>query len=271
MGFAAPGAEVIPSPEPRYPPDLQISWSWPHFIVFVVFSVVSFALVQLVLALHYAPHQTLLPKEFEQYLLSKPGFIIGSMLIGYGLIFFFLYVTLALLRGQPFWRSLGWRKIEPNSPQLPRSPLPYFFLGCALSLAVMVVTLAVKPPENAPIEELFKHKNTALVFMAMAVLLAPLVEETLFRGYIYPLFARTFGIGIGIVGTGILFGLLHAEQLGKAWSMVSILMIVGAVFTLVRARTGSVFASYMMHLGYNSFIAIIEIVGTHGFTKFPTS
>jgi len=30
--------------------------------------------------------------------------------------------------------------------------------------------------------------------MAMAVLVAPLVEETVFRGYLYPLFAKSFGI-----------------------------------------------------------------------------
>ncbi|HKE06436.1 MAG TPA: hypothetical protein VKB48_01345, partial [Candidatus Acidoferrum sp.] len=26
-----------PRPEKAYPPDLQISWSWPHFLVFAVF------------------------------------------------------------------------------------------------------------------------------------------------------------------------------------------------------------------------------------------
>ena len=48
-------------------------------------------------------------------------------------------------------------------------------------------------------EELFKHRETALLFIAMAVLVAPLVEETLFRGYLYPMFARSFGIWPGII------------------------------------------------------------------------
>jgi membrane protease YdiL (CAAX protease family) len=48
------------------------------------------------------------------------------------------------------------------------------------------------------------------------------------------------------------------------------LMLVGIVFTIVRARTGSVFASYLMHLGYNSLISVLAIVGTHGFTRLPS-
>jgi membrane protease YdiL (CAAX protease family) len=43
------------------------------------------------------------------------------------------------------------------------------------------------------------------------------------------------------------------------------------IFTLARARTGSVFASFLLHLGYNSMIALITILGTSGFTKMPTT
>ena len=98
-------------------------------------------------------------------------------------------------------------------------------------------------------EELFKYRQTAVLFMAMAVLVAPLVEETLFRGYLYPLFARSFGIGPGIVLSGVLFGLMHGAQLGWTLSLVAMLIFVGIVFTIVRASTGTVFASYLMHLG----------------------
>lgn len=129
----------------------------------------------------------------------------------------------------------------------------------------------MQAPEDVPIQELFKYKNTAMLFMAMAVLVAPLVEETVFRGYLYPLFARSFGAAAGIIITGILFGLMHGAQLGWTWGLVSVLVAVGIIFTFVRARTGTVFASFLLHLGYNSTIAIVTILGTQGFTKFPTT
>jgi len=287
LALAAPyPTPVLPS-SPQYPQDLQITWSWPHLILFVLFGLVSLVMVQGILAVFYLPHgQRLTTKQMEQYLLSKPQFAIGSMLIWYATIFFFLYVTLSLLRGHSFWECLGWRKIDSHNREQPRNPFVYFIAGSGLSLFVALLTARMKEPENIPMQELFKHRQTALLFVAMAVLVAPLVEETLFRGYLYPLFARLisallrfFGIeaapalrsGIlsSIVLTGVLFGLMHGAQLGWTWSLVSMLILVGIIFTLVRARTGSVFASFLMHLGYNSLIAVAAVLSTHGFTRIP--
>lgn len=257
-------------PAPSYPEDLQITWSWPHFILFLFFGFTSLIFIQGVLALHYAPHgKRMSASQLQDYLLSKPQFAIGSMLLWYAAIFFFLYVTLSVLRGHSFWQSLGWRPIKSRPGELPRNPFIYFASGCGLSLFVAILSARMKTPENLPMEELFKYRQVALMFMAMAVLVAPLVEETLFRGYLYPLFARSFGMGPGIILTGILFGLMHGAQLGWTWSLVTTLVMVGIVFTLVRARTGSVFASYLMHLGYNSLISFFAVLGTHGFTKLP--
>ena len=271
---ASSGTAPLPPtmPAPRvYPEDLQITWSWPHFILFIVFGLISLVMVQGIMASYLAPHQHLGSKELEKYLLSNPKFSIGSMLIWYAVLFFFLYVTLSVLRGHSFWECLGWRKLKPGAGELPKNPLVYFISGCGLSLFVAIVSAQMKTPENIPMEELFKYRQTALLFMAMAVLVAPLVEETLFRGYLYPLFARSFGIGPGIVLTGVLFGLMHGAQLGWTLSLVTMLVFVGIVFTIVRARTGTVFASYLMHLGYNSLISFFAILGTHGFTKLPTN
>jgi membrane protease YdiL (CAAX protease family) len=276
QNWAAPASADAPIPTAgtsfydwRYPADLQISWSWPHFILFILFAAISLTIIQGVLMVFYAPRQTMTPQQLELYLLSKPEFALGSMVIWYAAIFFFLYVTLSLLRGHSFWECLGWRKIAPRPGHSARSPVVYFFAGCGLSLFVAIVSSRLKAPDNSPMEELFKNRQTALLFVAMAVLIAPLVEETLFRGYLYPLFARSFGITPGILLTGVLFGVMHGAQLGWTWGLVAMLILVGIVFTLVRARTGSVFASFLMHLGYNSLISIAALIGTHGFTQTP--
>ena len=267
---AEPTPQVpLPPQRPAYPEDLQITWSWPHFIIFVIFGFVSLVVIQALLAAHYAPSGHVGRKELEDALLSNPKFTIGSMVIWYAVLFFFLYVTLSILRGHPFWKILGWRKIQPRAGELPRNPVVYLLAGGGLSLFVAILSSRMKTPENVPMEELFKHRETALLFMAMAVLMAPLVEETLFRGYLYPLLARSFGVGSGIVLTGVCFGAMHGAQLGWTWGLVGMLILVGIVFTFVRARTGSVFASYLMHLGYNSLISFFAIIGTHGFTKLP--
>jgi membrane protease YdiL (CAAX protease family) len=262
--LAATSSAAAPAPQSYVPEDLRISWSWLHFAFFLVTVLASFFIVQVGFAIYYAgPLRHLSnPKDVERFVLSKPVFAVGSMVLLYAFVFLFLYISLAVLPGFPFWRTLGWRKIT-------RSPWLFFFAGCGLSVLVFIVTAKVQPPEDVPIEGLFRYKNTALLFMAMAVLVAPLVEETVFRGYLYPLFAKSFGVGSGVIITGVLFGLMHGAQLGWTWALVSVLIVVGVIFTFVRARTGSVFASFLLHLGYNSFIAVTSIVATKGFTHMP--
>jgi membrane protease YdiL (CAAX protease family) len=273
--------------EVRYPRDLQISWTWVHGLVFAVFILITLSVVPLVVLLHYAPHQKLNEKQLEDFMMSQPVVSVGSTVLIYAILLFFLYMTLAVLRELPFWKSLGWGKIEPKIAGLPTSPVAYFFAGCGLSLLVALLTSLLHAPENTPVEQIFKHRQTALLFLAVAVLVAPLAEETIFRGYLYPLFVRILsplfrGFGIGnnlalrdgifssIILTGFLFGLMHGPQLGGAKSLIAVLSLVGIVFTAARALTGSVFASYLMHLGYNSLIAIFALIGSHGFTKLPT-
>ncbi|MGO9843913.1 MAG: lysostaphin resistance A-like protein, partial [Candidatus Acidiferrales bacterium] len=243
--------QLRPPPQRVYPPDLQISWSWLHLIVFLFFTLISLLTVQTSFLTAYAPHQKMTTEQLEEYMLSKPQVAIGSTVVIYALLLFFLYVTLALLRGQPFWSTLGWHKILPKSDGQPRHPLIYFFVGCGLSLLVFALTSVIQTPENTPIEQIFKYKQTAMLFVATAVLIAPLAEETIFRGYLYPMFARWFGVVPSIVITGVLFGLMHGPQLGGAKSLIAVMSLVGIIFTAARARTGSVFASYLMHLGYN--------------------
>jgi len=256
-------------PEKPYPADLQISWSWPHFLVFLVFVISLLVAVPFGLLAMYGPHRRMTPEQFQQFMLSKPQFSIGGTMVIYAFVLFFLYVSLALLRGQPFWSSLGWHKIWPISGEKRVHPALYFLTGCGLSLFVFGLTSLVNRPENIPIDEVFKYKQTAILFVAMAILVAPLVEETVFRGYLYPMFAQWFGVGPSVVLTGVLFGLMHGPQLGEAKSLIAIMSLVGIVLTLARSRTGSVLASFLIHLGYNSLIGVSLFLATHGFSKMP--
>jgi membrane protease YdiL (CAAX protease family) len=275
MGDPISLATAGPAPAPSYhaslPEDLRITWSWLHLTAFLAFIVISFFVVQFSFMIYYAAPLRHLSteKDFERFALSKPVFAVGSMVLLYALALLFLYVSLSVLPGSPFWRTLGWRKITRRNGGRPRSPWLFFFAGCGLSVVVFIVTAKMQPPEDVPIEELFRYKNTAILFMAMAVLVAPLVEETIFRGYLYPLFAKYFGVGAGVLVTGVLFGLMHGAQLGWTWSLVSVLITVGVIFTFVRARTGSVFSSFLLHLGYNSTIAVVSILGFLGFPQMP--
>ena len=279
---------LSPPPPPAdsfLPEDLRISWSWLHLLLFGLFSIGSLIAIQLAIVIYYAAGQHLTQKQMEQIFQTKPEVAVGSNVAWFFLIFLFLYVTLAVLRDRPFWPTVGWKKLRPEA-HAPSNPWLYFLGGIGLAICVGLVNLFVKPPEHLPIEDLFKSRAGAILLMTMAVFVAPLVEETVFRGYLYPLFASSFsrvavkfgansasavrtGTALAIGLTGVLFGLMHGAQLGWTWGLVSTLITVGIIFTFARARAGTVLASFLMHFGYNSMIAFSAIVSTHGFTRMP--
>jgi membrane protease YdiL (CAAX protease family) len=268
------------------PEDLRITWSWLHLVMFLVFGFGSLLIVQLGGIFLLTADKHLSQKQLQQLIESKPQFLVGTNVLWYGLLFLFLYMTLAVLRGLPFWRSLGWKKLNVNPAAGKGSPWMYFVSGCGLAIFVAIASSRVKNTDHLPIQELFKNRTGAMLLMGMAVFIAPLVEETVFRGYLYPLFASKFsglaenagadplrairfGTGIGIFITGTLFGLMHGAQLGWTWGLVALLTFVGVIFTFARAWTGTVVASFFLHLGYNSMIALASIIATKGFTHMP--
>jgi len=289
LAATVPAALPVPSRkfhyDPSLPADLRISWSWPHLLLFLLFAVASQFAVGIGALAYYSVERHLSQAQVLKLLESDPKALVGTTILWFGLMLLFLYITLSVLRDAPFWSSLGWRRLGPSSAGKSRAWI-YFFSGTALSLFVAIASSRVKDADHTPMEQLFKSRSGAILLMSMAVFVAPLVEETLFRGYLYPVLARIIssiahflgmearaafrtGVASSILLTGVLFGLLHAPQLGWTFGLVSLLTLVGVVFTLARAWTGTVFASFLLHLGYNSFLAVTSIVVTKGFTHMP--
>jgi membrane protease YdiL (CAAX protease family) len=254
---------------PNLPEDLRISWSWRHFLVFLVFGVVSQIALGAVLFGYYSAERHLSQKQILHLLNSEPQIQVLLNVVWFAVVLLFLYMTLGVLPELPFWRTLGWKRFDSGPYARKTSPWVFFFAGSGLALFVAFSSTQIHTTNKVPIEDLFKNQESALLLMAMAVLVAPLVEETVFRGYLYPLVAKTFGILPGILVTGVLFGMMHGAQLGWTPGFVILLSIVGLVFTFARARTGTVLASYLLHLGYNSMIAVSTLIDTRGFTHFP--
>src|SRR5579863_1398209 len=165
----------------------------------------------------------------------------------------------ALLADARLAQTRRGQMVSPaHLPRLRRLRFPSCAFG-AVGFFGVPVEIETAYREFAP------NRQAALALMIMSVVLAPVVEETVFRGYIYPVVARTFGVAVGIIGTGTVFGLLHAEQLWGGWAQIALLVAVGIVFTWVRAAKRTVFASYLLHVSYNSLLFIAFLVSNSGF------
>jgi len=249
---AAPAPEPLPgSPVAN---DLATPWDIFDLAILFIFSLVTLYLLTNLMAAFVIVRFGVSPKQIDQWVATNAGFVVCRQILWFGLILLFLYAVIHRRTAQPFWRTLGWRRLRLGKLGagilVPASLLG----GMLLAIGADVASHFYKTPKELPIEALFTTRRGVEYLMVFGLLVAPLAEETVFRGYVYPVLARKFGILAGIAFTGILFGMVHVPQLWGGWGQIATLVAVGMAMTAARAATHSVFASYLVHLGYNGFI-----------------
>jgi uncharacterized protein len=265
----APGVELGHSPRPELPEDLRAPWDWIDLLIFAFLAVVGAILVNVLLAIGFALAGVSLA-QLRNSATEMSFLAILSQALLFLALLGYLAVHMRLRFDAPFWRTIGWRPLRTG--RVPRA-LAYGGLllsGFLLSLMVQLVSAAFPSKTKLPMQTLFQDRRTALLVMLMSVLLAPIVEETIFRGYIYPVVARSFGVRASVMATGTLFGLLHAPQLWGGWGQIVLLVIVGIIFTYVRAVTKTVVASYLLHVSYNSTLLLAFLIGSDWLRSLPT-
>jgi CAAX protease family protein len=264
----APPAIEPPAPaEQPLPDDLRVPWGWADLGVLVGLAMVGIGVVSVAMMLALR-----LARISAAHVRKSPGAmsvvaIVAQAILDLGLLAY-LAANIRLRFHAPFWRTIGWRPIETRSVS---RAFPYFALALGgFSLAAIVAFAeALFPPKHPlPIQAMTQNPLAAMLFMLTAVLVAPVVEETIFRGYLYPVAARSFGVGLGIVFTGTLFGLLHARQLWGGWWQIMLLVMVGIVFTIARAATRTVVAGYILHASYNALPMIATLLSSAKWRHF---
>lgn len=156
-----------------------------------------------------------------------------------------LYLLVARRYNQPFWRSMGWSRPVRGA---------WWCLagGPVLAIAVAALGVIIRAPELPdPVKELVTGRVSLVFVVLFASVLGPIYEELFFRGFLLPLLVKSFGPAAGILLTTAPFALLHGAQYQWAWQQVTLVGIAGAVFGLVRYRTGSTAASTILHGAFN--------------------
>jgi hypothetical protein len=265
---------VAPEPPPpaslQDPEDLRVPWGWADLLLLVAMALIGAFLVSIVLVGVFAAFG-MTPSMLQNSTNNKSLFlIVNQAVLSLGLLGY-LAAQIRVRFQSPFWRTIGWRSLQTGA--IPRRVvyLSLILGGFGLSLLVQLASAALQTKAKLPIQEYFQDPRSALLLMLMSILLAPLVEETIFRGYIYPVLARSFGVGASVLITGTLFGLLHAPQLWGGWGQILLLIGVGIIFTAARPISRTVVASYILHVSYNSFLFIAFLVASHGLRHFPAN
>jgi hypothetical protein len=269
------GGEFDPIPQlatpangPSWGENFQTPWGWLDLILLLVVAIGSTLLASVVCSWAFFA-RGVTASQLQNPGMERSLWILFTQIGVFACLLSYLWFSLAISRRRPFWQTAGWRPLETG--QAPKSVVysAYVLGGGLLSFLVSVISNTYSSQRELPIQEMFQDRRSALLFVTLAVFLAPVIEETIFRGYIYPVVARTFGVGVGVLLTGTLFGLLHAQQLWGGWVQIAMLVMVGIFFTYARAMSRSVVASYLLHLGYNSFMAVGFLLSPLGYRALP--
>jgi len=158
-----------------------------------------------------------------------------------------LYFLIRSRYGRPLWRSLGW------TFQF-RGAWICAVIGPPLAIALAALGGLLRAPETSGIQKLITDRTSLIAVVTFAVLIGPIFEELVFRGFVLPLIARSLGPGLGIVLTAVPFALLHIATYGWVWQIIVVVGLAGIVFGYARIRTGSTAGAFLIHMGYNGML-----------------
>jgi membrane protease YdiL (CAAX protease family) len=86
-----------------------------------------------------------------------------------------------------------------------------------------------------------------LSVLVMAVVVAPVAEEVIFRGYLYPIGKTRIGSFLSLVATSLLFAVLHGHM-----ASIPALFTLAMCLGLAYEKTGSLLVPMIMHAIFNA-------------------
>jgi membrane protease YdiL (CAAX protease family) len=245
-----PDVSAVTMPAPEAVPERQPFWSYADLALLTGLLAASIALVLLLTAIAAlvipALHNDITP------------ILLPMQLLLYVFIYLCLFLLFKFRYNRPVFASLGWRRAGPH-------PLLLVAFGVALAIVESVVAEAIHTPKvDTPIEQFTRTPVMLALFAITAITVGPLFEEMIFRGFLQPLFSRTFGVVAGVLLTAAIFGALHGPEYSWAWQYALAVTVAGAVFGWVRARTQSIIPATILHGSYNAVSVVALIYMKYG-------
>lgn len=157
------------------------------------------------------------------------------------LVVLFLWVFFAI-RKKKLTTEAGMRKFSV-------SYVPWIILTGG-ALAVFISFALAFLPEAWLMEYAAASEDLAGTLTAVAlistVLVAPIVEEILFRGIILSRLRKAMPVAPAILLSSLVFGLMHGQILWIAYAA-----FLGIILALVAVRTKSILATILLHVTFN--------------------
>jgi len=179
--------------------------------------------------------------------------ILGIALYGFML---FTMRRLTVVKYRCGWDALGFRSFNVKGA----SVLAVIVIGAALVInllyQVVVEYLGLGPLEPPPVPVEYTEGNLNLAVLSfLALIAAPVAEETFFRGFVFTGIWKRLGYGWGAILSALLFALAHVEP-----EVLIPIFLLGLLLAWLYVRTRSIWACILTHFLYNSIALLFVII-----------
>jgi len=152
-----------------------------------------------------------------------------------------------------FWLTLGFT--------WPKSFGPWKCVGLAVLLLLIGALVTSffggsKTQMDLIIESSYRTR-LATAFLAAAT--GPFVEELVYRGVLYSALQRALGVSTAVVLVSILFAGVHVYQYYNNIAVIAVITLLSVTLTVVRAVTGRLLPSFMIHFIFNGIQSLILV------------
>jgi membrane protease YdiL (CAAX protease family) len=241
---------------PQAAPPPWGAWDLGLFLAFFLFAFLVFPVLGL------AVYAALRPiggwRASVNDLAGNPLFMVAAQSISYVLLLAYVYTLVVIKYRLRFWTGLKWR------PPTAREAFQFALGGVLLGFLIARAPHLLPDREDFPLERLFSSPGAAYALAFFAIVVAPFMEEVIFRGVLFAFFERLAGLRFAISGTALLFAGLHVPEYWGAWNHALLILVVAAALSLARALTGSLAPSVILHLAYNaSMMAALFFASQH--------
>ena len=150
------------------------------------------------------------------------------------------------LNGLPTWTDLGLAPIAYVASLL----LAYAFSA----LFSFLPWFNANEAQNVGYNDYLSDWERVVAFIALVVI-APIVEEIVFRGWLYGKLRRRYVMPIAIFLTSLLFGIVHLQ-----WNVGVNVFATSIILCLLREVTGTVYSGILLHMIKNGLAFFLVYV-----------
>lgn len=244
-------AAVSLRPRPQHGrPAWSVPWDLGDVLLFLVLYVAGSVLIGVIAA---APVWHSLGEHLMAGASAAERRAAGSLALQAGVYAMALAVILALVLGRRHGRigDLGWR-----IPRLVWIPVAVLAAACALVLLTLIADAiqALFPhAQNGQVPQVQGEYGHSLAFAIPAVsVVAPIVEETFFRGFVYGWMRGHLNVPAAAVLSGCFFALVHFQPV-----IFIPLAVLGVGLALLYEYSGSLLPGMIVHALFN----LVEVIG----------